>query len=676
MNIVEKQLRILNNFILLLLNVNTESSFNAYIASWNKYKKYYDDDVDEIRNKINEIENIISNISDMFYEKYILEKNTLYESYDCKNKNYNKNVLFTEIQNYINFYLEMNEEDAHVYVINFINWLINISKCEDISIFNKKIDQLIFKYKDYLQNIDFSKMRYTTVENKPMLLTDFFKKKYRECSILKEPECNEECYWSNNFIDKINIFSSKCKKRNINDIIYNSYCSVDSYKNKDEIIQIIILLYGDNDNYKGLDRMIKRKIKIQDTTYQLDDMDSKELCKLIKNFLDNNYLLNNYNLENQNQFWNKFNINNYTGKCALCLIQDSINNDYSNYKILERLKNFFTKRGKSILIAISVSIFILMSIFAYSNSAYIMNKLYYWNILSNTETPNEINDEPNFKNYNNNNENPPEIPDAYKNDIMEKNKISGLNLNVIAGDDNKISEQEYQKFLELCVFFKNGKPIATDGSTRNVHFIEYVEKTLKPYSSELMNLNEVKIVPNITNNEIEEISKQIKDTNFTALTGNDKKIFLNKSNIMDYLSGTMHDQKYIENPNLNPLKVLVEKHNYNITTENVPINKINIPYKYDKSFINKITSTFTSFLNGLYPNYQNETVTLVKCVEQGQDKYYIYDKNVSFIMRLLINTGDGVNSNIINTNGSFNDFIKNVNENKIFISAREETEFS
>ena len=149
--------------------------------------------------------------------------------------------------------------------------------------------------------------------------------------------------------------------------------------------------------------MIKRKIKIQDTTYQLDDMDSKELCKLIKNFLDNNYLLNNYNLENQNQFWNKFNINNYTGKCALCLIQDSINNDYSNYKILERLKNFFTKRGKSILIAISVSIFILMSIFAYSNSAYIINKLYDWNILRNTETPNEINDEPNFKNYNNNN---------------------------------------------------------------------------------------------------------------------------------------------------------------------------------------------------------------------------------------------------------------------------------
>jgi hypothetical protein len=430
-------------------------------------------------------------------------------------------------------------------------------------------------------------------------------------------------------------------------------------------------LYGESLNYKGLDKLIKRKIKINDTTYRLDEMERDKLCELIKDFLDNNYLLNNYNIENQSQLWNKFNINNYTGKCALYLIQDSINNDYSNYKILERLKNFFTKRGKSILIAISISVFILLSIFVYSKNEYIASKFGDWNFLRNYRS------DENLKNYKNDNDNLPEIPEEFKEDMLERNKLCELDLNMFAGDDNKISKDEYKKFLEVYHFFEKDSFVDHQkNELKRKNLVEYILKTLRSSSDNLVDIEDIYIAPNLTYNEYKNITNQYKNVeNRINLSEDQKKIYHFNRNTSWFLDNVKDQKEYTENPDFNPFKNLIEKNNYTVTTESIPINNIKIPFKIMDRFGRLLSNNFHDFLSGILSFYQNETITLVNCIEQGQQKYYIYEKNASFIMRLLMDVNNStINSNIINTNGTFNDFIKSVEDNKIYVTARDDYE--
>ena len=117
--------------------------------------------------------------------------------------------------------------------------IIEISNYINIDIFRSKLYEFVYKLdNEYLMQL-FDEIDFVDNNVDNIMIGDFFNKTFRNCSLLEKHECNQECYWSDTFLDKLKFWSSNCKHKNINDLLYDTYCSDFSYKTRYELIYLI-----------------------------------------------------------------------------------------------------------------------------------------------------------------------------------------------------------------------------------------------------------------------------------------------------------------------------------------------------------------------------------------------------------------------------------------------------
>ena len=522
MDVIEKQINILKKFEKLVTNVEDESKLNGYIHSWNKYRNYFDKenkDINIFYNKINElIDGKIIQIRNSYQQNQ-------FNQIDCTSDIKDKTLLKT-IQNYLFYYINTLDNDTYNpnNVSIFINWLKNISKCHDISIFKPKIYELVQKLnlKSY-NNLDvYNNIEFNTNTTTPMLLTDFFNKTPRNCSLLKEYECNEDCYWSNNWYDRLNPFSERCKPMNFKDLVINSYCSDNSYKSKEELIDIIKLFYVDQnekyDSYKGLNKMMKNTITINGNKINLSKKTKKYLCEKLRDLLNNHILSIGDTPDEQISFWNKYKISNYSSREMLHIIKNSIDNKYTVTQIIKKLIGYLKRHAKPIIYGSIIAFFTFMVVYNRSEISGFIGNFYNNSFLTKKTIE---------KNLHNNNQTLPKYDPENENKVQELIK-NGVNVNLIAGSDGELSNEEIINAIIL-----NERRGTTD---------KYIIDKIKDHTtSETVSISEMPVLFNTTlnqlNKDIDTINSKINDPNISDV---DKYI------LQDELSTMKATKHYLE----------------------------------------------------------------------------------------------------------------------------------
>lgn len=429
-----KQIKYLSKFIEKINESEYDGTYNALLYYWNKYKFYFNREIPIVNNLYENIENIIQNKN--VNQNYEIRSDMLFLEND-------KKYIFRNIDRFINYYLSkkyMNDEDITIIISNLKN-IQNISNKTNIDIFKHKLYELVFNLNndeitDIYNHIKFSG------DNNNIIIGDFFNKKYRTCSLLKKHECNEECYWSDTFWDKLKLWSSKCKQKDIKELLYNSYCSKDSYKTREELIFLIKSLTDDSTdtNISNFKNLLKNYIIHDEKKYYLDNANSELLCDIFKDILSKKVFTHTKTFEDQIYFLKRYNVNKYLLYESFAVIEDSKNNKNTTFETIKRLISYFTERK---LLSISIITSIAMIISLYLANEYLIGENGIFNKKANfvdyeLNTSILIDDR---------------IPrDEFISYCKEKNvEPSRININ----NDKVITLEEYTDFKKYLEFFSN-----------------------------------------------------------------------------------------------------------------------------------------------------------------------------------------------------------------------------
>ena len=639
MNSINKEYSILEKFKNLVNNANDESKLNGYIHSWNKYKNYFSTNNEIIKNEYEKINDLINNKIIEIRNSYL---NNQFNQISCIS-NLDRNTLFNIIQNYLFYHI--NTLDNNNYnsdnISLFIDWLRDISKCYDLSIFKPKIYELVEKFK-YVSKINksniYNEIIFKNTNTKPMLLTDFFNKSPRTCSVLKEYECNEDCYWSNTWYDRFNPFASRCKPRDFKELIINSYCSNDNYKTREEKIDIIKLFFLEqNDKYnsfKGLNKMMKTTIFINGNKTDLNELENEQLCKILRNLLDNYVLSIGNTPEEQISFWNKYRINNYAGKEMIHIITDSINNKYTLYQIIKRVVNHLKRNGKTYFIASVIAFFTIMTV-------YYRSEISCW--MGTWDNSSPVVQKINEQNYHNNNDKV-EFDSSIK-DKVEILKQNGYNLERIAGSDGKISVEEMNPF-----FTESGRLRSHE------EIIEYSYDVIKSHTvdkKECINPIDISILVNTDRKTVDQDQESLKKMK-SEVPDDQKHFYDDLINFLFKKANYLYRELNSKPNDYNEYENITKKLGYGIE-KNVQLNVGNIfnlvdlnslKEEYGGITIDKIGIDIESTCKDVNFNSSDNIVEVLASEVNGKTVYYIFSGLKYWAKSLILNENNIITANV------------------------------
>lgn len=413
---MERQIKLLNKFYDKLKSTSTKSSIIGLKKIWEKYKNYFDLSNDDIKNLSDNI------------DEYIINK--INENYDIENTK-NKNELFEYIGNRLVFYIDNIDSNNIENINKFLNWIYQKSELYDLSIFRDKLYELVSKIHQLDHNNDyftiFNKMNLNKNDSN-VFVDGFFNKKLRNCSLLKDYECNEECYLSTSWLDFFK--KSKCNYRNIKDILHNTYCSKNSYKSKEELILIIkSFCVEDVSSFENIKNGYSNKINYEGKRIDLSKLESSTLCELFTDIL-NKYVIDEFQNEKEqiafweNNLWSKNDLEQ-----AKFIILDSYNNNLTRMQGIKRLYNWIL--SKKYFIAGSIMIFVfalLMFMNPFGNKDYVIKKV---------ETKITVDS------------------DVNKEELESFVSKYNLDYDMIAGEDKHITIEEYKSCKDLIEYMLN-----------------------------------------------------------------------------------------------------------------------------------------------------------------------------------------------------------------------------
>lgn len=358
---VEKQIKILNKFKEKLKNEKSYAIIDGLYDSWIKYNSGFDIEESRISLLYEEIENLFINK----YSEELESFSSMENKFDCSNINENsenKELFYQIIENNLTYYTKnidknINNADMH----KFLNWLSNMSKCTDLSIFKKQINFILNKLNIVTYKFDFGKQP-------NMLSGNLFTNTVRECSLLEKKDCDNECEW------KFSIFGSKCVNKDYKKILFNSYCSKESYKSKEEIMLMIKSLYTNDlniNNPKKISKILSNKIKIDGKFVDLKSKTKEELCDYFNQILENTIIEKKLDtIEGQVDLWEKINMSKNDVHQLQIYIRYLKKKSLSAIEILKKVSNWLYNNKKFLVTIISISLLAYISIYMY-NSTYI-----------------------------------------------------------------------------------------------------------------------------------------------------------------------------------------------------------------------------------------------------------------------------------------------------------------
>lgn len=337
---MEKQSRVLRKFIKNANNISNIVLLNYNQNIWNKYKNYFTIDDSKIYSLYQSIEDILKYKKSEIYNKYFSH---MYSCEYINENNISNEEIFEMITNLTNFYIENYQNDEYLKDIQFfLNWLFDLSKCVNISMFKEKVYELVNKvyyYKSYSYFKLYNKIEFKeNTQSKKILIGDFLNKKIRNCSLLKKYECNDECYWEGGFL---NLFKpNRCKNKDIKELITNTYCSDLSYKTREELITILKLFTSvetiSYDDFYKLKLAYSNKIILDNKKIDLSILTDKELCELFRSILNDSIIESISEKDTQLDYLKKLGFNRYTAGVFIYNIYDSISFSYTFYEIIKR----------------------------------------------------------------------------------------------------------------------------------------------------------------------------------------------------------------------------------------------------------------------------------------------------------------------------------------------------
>lgn len=211
---------------------------------------------------------------------------------------------------------------------NFLSKVVNISACVNVDRFLPKLYEVVetlkIKYNYGESKSIFTKIvsRSTNTERNQVYVGDYKNRegKWRDCSSLKDYQCNDECYFQKS--GSFSSFFSKgtCKPIDIKDMVIRSYCADDSYRSTKDIIDVI-RMFGKG---KNEEKLLK--------------MDKRSLCaKLLKIFNKNIRVFKNLSKDNQSNFWNKVHMDSLDIYKTLHIANDAFKSKRSFKQVSKRL---------------------------------------------------------------------------------------------------------------------------------------------------------------------------------------------------------------------------------------------------------------------------------------------------------------------------------------------------
>lgn len=304
--LINIQLEVLEKFY--NLDIKTNDTYVYYKSTWNKYKDNLKLDNNKVSEEYTKIEEKLEKLKKKFFNEQTSKKSM--DKYTCNTVKKNNDDAYRVkmiIDLKISFFLESFENKTPNYynkiivddIIYFFKWSESIFSCIDnMYIFQPKYEQILYEAEKSIKENVFDEEKYKELLNiykkikftkswmnkpEPMLIGNIDSTKFRNCDLLSKKECNNECYTS--------WFSNGCKKRkDISNLIFNSFCGSGSYRFRSELISIIRSYSYDETEAEALERLsnpLNNRIKYKGDYIDLSKLKKKELCQILNEIMIN-----------------------------------------------------------------------------------------------------------------------------------------------------------------------------------------------------------------------------------------------------------------------------------------------------------------------------------------------------------------------------------------------------
>ena len=552
--------------------------------------------------------------------------------------------LYMKNKKFYNLYRNNNLEEHKpemIEFLKFLEYLIDISKKVNIDIFKPKLYEIVGTignkyYSDNAMYI-FKKINFTKeYTKKDQILVGELKDRefIRDCSKLKDYQCNDECFLEYTFFG----FKNKCVNIDFKELILNSYCSDSSYRSKEELIKILYILNKDWKHdyitrfgtFKQLKRYAERDINKIDKDFHVN-MNKKQLCTYLREEININ--LKKFE-EIKGGFFNYVGMSDRDVVLLSNFIIDLRKNKTSFFEMFN-LTNLFLSTRKYInfyffSMIITVVFFKLLTEYFYNNFISYVNTTSY--------SDNEIKDKSFLLNKNMDNmgfaDPKIKIEEGVDTKFLLENKI---NIEVLSGDNRFINIDKYNNAKSIIGIYTN--PLERNTSLNEIFAsylyalksIEDLELFIIPSVPQIIDgtLNGLYGAKNQIIDDIKTSGKIINKT-YKDMTDSVKKYgVLIKENLLKDIDEIINE---LENSgiknilNYNPLNQAISLLGFKIENNLIKCSKliptINI---IDENYTKSVIETVYKFLKGKFDGLLTNSIPVIKENINNNIKYYILD---------------------------------------------------